>query len=151
MTFKRALLGSVIAVTVGASGAQAAAIVGLYNTGTDSSNLALAADFGAVDMHYQIVSSTSGAEYAGDQAVTYYNGAYAANDADSKWVSLSSTGNPGGNTTVYRLTFDLSGLDALSAQITGSWGADNAGVLLLNGVATGNGVGSFGSLTNFSA
>lgn len=146
---KRTILAVLTAAAIGASGAQAATITGLYNTGTDASNVALANDFGAIDTHYQIVSSTSPG-YAGQQAVTYYNGAYPANDADSKWVSLSDTGSPGNNTTTYRLTFDLTGLNQLTAQITGSWATDNGGTLLLNGAATGNNVANYNPLVNFS-
>lgn len=129
-------------------------IGGLFNTGTDSSNLALAGGDGVTDSHYLVATSTSPG-FAGNQAVTYSHPAYAANDADSRWISISSTGTPGSNTTTYRLTFDLTGYDFLSALITGNWGVDNTGAILLNGSATPNTLpvftaGNFSSLHAFS-
>jgi hypothetical protein len=88
------------------------------------------------DPHYTILSSTSPG-FAGGAAVTFADSAYVANDADSRWVSVSANGNPGHNTTVYRTTFSLSGFDAASAQITGLWASDNNAEILLNGAATG--------------
>ena len=129
-------------------------IAGLFNTGTDSNNLALVGGDGVTDPHYLIAASTSPG-FAGNQAVTYFNSAYAANDANSRWISISGTGNPGSNTTTYRLTFDLTGFDFLSALITGNWGVDNTGAILLNGSATSNTLpvftaGNFSSLHAFS-
>lgn len=149
---KRILL-SVAALSL-ASSANAATIIGLFNTGTDATNTALAGGNGVADTHYSILSSTTPG-FVGQQAQTYYNPAYIANDANSRWISLSSTGTPGNNTTVYRLTFDLSGFDATTAAISGSWGADNFGSILLNGSATGNALTgikfeNFQGLTNFT-
>jgi PEP-CTERM motif len=132
-----------------ATAAQAAPILGLFNTGTNASNLALAGGDGVVDPHYVIQSSTSPG-FAGSQAVTYFNGAYAPNDANSRWISLSANGSPGSNTTVYRTTFSLAGLDPTTAAITGLWGADNIGTIFLNGVSTGVTTSTFSSLTAFS-
>jgi hypothetical protein len=143
-----AALGAAVALMCGGS-AQAAAILGLFNTGTDASNLALAGGNGVEDPHYTILSSTSPG-FDGDQAQTYFNGAYAAEDGNSRWISLTGSGTPVNNTTVYRLSFSLSGLDAGTAQITGRWGADNSGLILLNGTSTGITVPGFSSLTNFS-
>jgi hypothetical protein len=61
------------------------------------------------------VSSPTPPSFVGQQAVTYQC-CYAAEDADSRWVSLGASGGPGGNTTVYRTTFNLSGLNAATAS-----------------------------------
>ena len=122
----------------GASAAQAATILGLFNTGTDASNMALAGGDGVLDPHYQVVSISPVDGVTPRPAVTYYNPAYVANDADSRWISISAGGTPGNNTSVYRLTFSLAGLNAATASITGRWGTDNFGSILLNGGATGN-------------
>jgi hypothetical protein len=114
---KRFLL-SVAALSL-ASSTNAATIIGLFNTGTDATNTALPGGNGVADAHYSILSSTSPG-FAGQQAQTYFNPAHTANDANSRWVSLSSTGTRGYNTTVYCLTFDPSGLDATTAAISGS-------------------------------
>ena len=112
-----ALAALTVVMGLASAPSHAVAITGLFNTGADASNLALTGGNGVVDMHYQILSSTSPG-YAGNQAVTYFNAAYAANDANSRWISLSANGNPGSNTTVYRTTFDLTGFDPLTALIT---------------------------------
>ena len=144
-----ALAALTVVMGLASAPSHAVAITGLFNTGADASNLALTGGNGVVDMHYQILSSTSPG-YAGNQAVTYFNAAYAANDANSRWISLSANGNPGSNTTVYRTTFDLTGFDPLTALITGNWGTDNAGSIFLNGVDSGLSSSGFGSLLGFS-
>lgn len=126
----------------------AATIPGLFNTGTDPSNIALVGGNGLTDPHYTILSSTSPG-FAGQQARTYFNGAYVANDANSRWVSLSASGSPGSNTTVYRLTFDLTGLNAATASLSGRAGSDNAGFVTLNGTGSQS-INGFGVLRSFS-
>jgi hypothetical protein len=147
-TIRNALLGAVAVVALGAARADAATITGLFNTGTDSNNVALVGGNGVSDPHYSIVSSTSPG-FAGNQAVTYQC-CYVANDVDSRWVSLSDSGQPGNNTTVYRLSFSLAGLNAATASISGSWGADNFGTIFLNGANTGITTSNFGVLDPFS-
>jgi hypothetical protein len=131
---------------IGAS-ANAATIPGLFNTGTDANNVALAGGNGVIDPHYLIASSTSPG-FAGQQAVTFQC-CYVANDADSRWVSLSANGSPGSNVTVYRLSFSLAGLDPTTASISGSGGTDNAGRIFLNGVDTGINIDGFSTLVPF--
>lgn len=143
------LAAAVAATLLPANEARAAAILGLFNTGTDASNVALVGGNGLIDPHYTILSSTSPG-FDGQQARTYFNGAYAPEDANSRWISLTGSGTPANNTTIYRLTFDLAGLNAATTQITGRYGADNGASIFLNGVATGHTVGSFGALTAFS-
>jgi hypothetical protein len=144
---RAAWIGAAV-VALAASQAQAATITGLFNTGTDASNVALVGGNGIVDPHYQIVSSTSPG-FAGQQAVTFQC-CYFPDDADSRWISLSANGNPGFNDTTYRLSFDLTGLDHTTAQLSGLWGSDNISFIHLNGVATGHTTGNFSFLSAFS-
>lgn len=147
---KTSLFSSVaLCAAVISAPAHGASITGLFNTGTDANNVALVGGNGLTDTHYSIVSSSSPG-FAGQQAVTYKHPAYAAEDANSRWISLGSGGTPGSNTTLYRLSFDLTGLNASTASISGSWGADNRGTIFLNGVNTGITTTNFSSLTNFS-
>lgn len=150
--FFRRITGAVAALTLvaGASAASAAIIPGLYNTGVDNAGVALAGGNGVVDPHYTIVSSTSGVGFAGQPAVTYFNGAYIPNSAASRWVSLSATGSPGSNTTIYRLSFSLAGLNPATAQLSGRWATDNAGNISLNGGAGSFASGTFQAYTAFS-
>jgi hypothetical protein len=137
-----------LAIAFAAAPAAGATIQGLFNTGTDANNIALVGGNGTVDPHYAIVSSTSPG-FAGQQAVTYFNGAYVADDANSRWISLSGSGGPGGNTTVYRLTFNLTGLNPGTASLSGRGGTDNAGFVSLNGGAS-QAINSFGALIAFN-
>jgi PEP-CTERM motif len=118
----------------GATAMYGATIPGLFNTGTDGSNVALAGGDGVSEIHYTV---------PGFSPVTYFNGAYLANDANSRWISSGGDGN-GTYIRSFQLGFDLTGLNASTAQITGSWGMDNCGSIFLNGSATGQEIGASG-------
>jgi hypothetical protein len=148
MKYSSLAAAAALTLTFTTTPAAAQVFPGLYNTGTDATNTALASD-GLVDPHYVVISSTSGGVFPAP-AFTYTHPAYAANDADSRWISLGVDGGPGNNTTQYRLTFDLTGYDPATAFINGLWGADNSATMFLNGVDTGNQVFDFGSLYAFS-
>lgn len=132
------------------SAAWAAPIPGLFNTGTDAAGNALAGGNGVADPHYTVLSSTIGGVATGVSAMTYRADSYVPNDANSRWISHSGNGFPGSGTTVFRLSFDLTGFDPDSAVIGGSFGADNFGEIFLNGVTTGFTVGSFNLLFAFT-
>ena len=150
MNASRVLLAVAVAsAVIGHTAAQAAVIPGLFNTGVDANGVALLGDNGVIDPHYLIVESTSPG-YAGQQAVTYIHPNYLPNDPDSRWVSLSGTGAPGANTTTYRLSFSLAGLDPTTAQITGSFGVDNVLAIFLNGVENVVNPGGFQGLAGFN-
>ena len=144
------LLATTFLLATVSTAAAAAPIPGLFNTGTDASNVALVGGNGLTDPHYSVLSSTIAGVVTGVQAVTYLNAAYVPNDANSRWISHSSNGSPGNGTTTFRLSFDLTGLDPSTAEITGTWGADNAGAILLNGVNTGIPTVGFSTLANFT-
>lgn len=119
----------------------------LHNTGLDGSGNTVASG-GAIDGNWLV---------DGSNAVTYKHPAYAANDADSLWVSVNQNGGnetTSATTYTYSTTFDLAGYDASSASISGLWGADNYGAIFLNGVDTGNllsfGSSAFRQLSQFS-
>ena len=116
----KAILVSGIAALAFATAAPAATIQGLFNTGTDGNNVALAGGAGVVDTHYSILSSTSPG-FAGQQAVTF-NCCYVADDADSRWVSLSGSGSAG--------TRAPGGRSAERARRTAAAGIPGRGLLL---------------------
>lgn len=149
MTSTKLAAALAAAAALTATSAQGATITGLFNTGVDSVGAALAGGDGVADSHWTILSSTSPG-FAGQQAVTYDNGAYVPNDADSRWISLSSTGTPSFSTTTYRTTFDLSGFDVGTAELSGLFGGDNTTEILLNGAFTGFVTGNFAFLTPFT-
>ncbi len=129
-----------------------AAIPGLFNTGTNASNLALVGGNGTPELHYTIVGV--------GPAVTYVHPGYLADDANSRWLSEAATGSFNASTRTFRLIFDLTGFDPNTASLSGDWGGDNCGVVQLNGGPTsgtlpGTGSGcldfsAFQTLTAFS-
>ncbi|HEY2951091.1 MAG TPA: lamin tail domain-containing protein, partial [Verrucomicrobiae bacterium] len=131
---------------------QAASIPGLFNTGVDGAGALLPA--GAVDSHYRLVQSAD-AGFSGPDTMVV-NEAYPIppwlfNGPASKWIAPRAdqgVGNAEGNYT-YRLTFDLTGLQTASAQVTGQWTSDNGGMdMLLNGISLGLSQG--GDFTRFA-
>jgi hypothetical protein len=143
LTFTTAL-AAIFAVTP----ASAATITGLYNTGTDASGAALVGGNGVIDPNYSIVAS-SDPTLVGNQAVTYNFPYPIPEDGNSRWISTASDGNAPASAT-YRLSFDLSGFDAATANVSGSFAADNNASLFLNGVSTGFSVAGFSAFTNFA-
>jgi hypothetical protein len=122
--------------------ARADVITTLFNTGVDANRNLLSG--GVVDPHYLLISSPDLA-FPGPNAFVVNNdgkglvsGPYLGNGPNSKWIAPSADNfdNAVGNYD-YRTTFDLTGFDPATAQITGQWAVDNAGVdILLNGVST---------------
>ncbi|MEW5686018.1 MAG: PEPxxWA-CTERM sorting domain-containing protein [Pseudomonadota bacterium] len=153
MSITTRLAATVAAATLLAAGsAGAATITGLYNTGVDDSGAALLGGNGVTDTHWTVVSSTVPGVTAGANAVTYFNGAYIPEDANSRWLSFTGDGTgqaPGGSTTTYRLSFDLTGFDLNTILISGSFAADNGATLSVNGVDTWYVSSGFNAFTDF--
>lgn len=138
-----ALSGATLAMAFGSIDRAQAATIVLGNTGTGT---------------YSITSAPAGATTT---VAIVPNGAFPIgpwfnNTTASSWIgpNTAQTVSPTGNYT-YSTTFDLTGLIASTAQISGNWAGDNSGVsILLNGSSTGitanaGGV-NFGGFTGFS-
>jgi hypothetical protein len=122
----------VLAMTFGASLHSNASVIvdQLHNTGLDTSGTVVSTN-GGIDGNWLV---------NGNIAVTYKHPAYAANSADSLWISSNAAGGAETNSAtnyLYSTTFDLTGYDANTANISGLWGADNYGSIFLNGFDTG--------------
>lgn len=131
-------------VCLGSGAASSAPITGLFNTGVDGSGAALSG--GAVDTHYNSLSPALPAV-----VVTTIPGSWVDNTATHRWVWMSANGQPTNVTRTFRTTFDLTGLNAATASISGQWAVDNTGLdILINGVSTGNTCGGFTALCNFT-
>lgn len=158
------IAAALAALSVGAPRSNAAAITGLFNTGTTAANLA-AADK-TVDLHYSVVASPVGAGASvvvNPPAGTFPTPPWVANDATSAWTSGPNTaGNPPVNPEPnsppnydYQTTFVTS--DAGAISISGMLSADDQVVgILINGVAAvTTGIPTtdqgFGSLYAFTA
>jgi hypothetical protein len=103
----------VLAVLGAATGAQAS--VTLFNTGVAGP------DTGAIDPNYNVEG--------GGSAITYFNPAYFADSSTSRWVSVDAAGGPGNSTVTFITTFTADSTDTVS----GLWGTDNFGSILVNG------------------
>jgi len=115
--------------------------ISLFNTGVDSSGVPLAG--GSDDTHWTIVSGPGVTSPAPAVVVTNQSpfGSY-AQDPNSAWIWVKASGAAGINSPyTLRMTFDLTGLNPNTAMISGSWGADNNGMILLNG-STPSGTGT---------
>jgi len=138
---------AVIFLLGGASmNAQAVPITGLFNTGVDASGSALSG--GAADPHYALLAPSQAAIVISNNVIP---GSWISNTPSYRWVWETVNGTPTNVTRTFRTSFDLSGLNPATAAISGQWATDNSGLdIFINGNATGNICGGFGSFCNFS-
>jgi hypothetical protein len=133
-----------IALVLSAASASAAPITGLFATGVDGAGVALAG--GASDTHYSILSPAQQGV-----VINTIPGSWVNNTRTRRWIWETAAGTPVNVTRTFRTTFDLTGLDAATASLSGLWAADNAGLdIFINGAATGNTCGGFSSLCGFN-
>ena len=136
--------------------AHAVPVPGLYNTGVDGTGATIGD--GAIDSHYVLLSSAD-PSYPGPSAYACWPiaGAYwLSNDAASRWIAPAvnegypsgAPPHPAGDYT-YRLSFDLTGFDPATVVLSGKWGVDNSGTILLNGVSVAS-TSSYNPLAAFS-
>ena len=135
------------ALIFSAGTANADTITSLFNTGVD--NFGIALSNGSVDSHYKIVTDPGVAGTVSELAYGYKsgwpiagNGPWQSPGSNAGWDTPTSTLNTSTIAAAglwdYRTSFSLAGLNPATADITGSWTADNIGVeILLNGVNTG--------------
>jgi hypothetical protein len=114
--------------------------IGIFNTGVDDSGTLLTAN--STDPHYSLVTNPD--IYTGANAFVIPNDypipPWISNGPNSNWIAPRSSylHNLASGTYVYRTNFDLTGLDPLTAILTGSWMTDNNGLdILINGISTG--------------
>lgn len=146
-----------IAAFLSAGSAQAAAILGLYNTGVQSGG----ADWGAgagqkpgngADLHWDLDVSPQAFTGNPIAATWISNGASVA----SRWITPTPNGLTSFDPTTpglytYSTSFDLSGFDPATASFAGRFAADNTvDAILLNGTQIGSG-GSFSDWSAFAA
>ena len=118
-----------------ASGFAEANPITLFNTGVDNAGTPLGG--AATDTHYQLVTSADPLYPAPAQAIVvtsphplWVN----ANNAVSRWVGANASAVGINGSYAYKTTFDLTGLDPLSALISGRAAADDiVDAVLLNG------------------
>lgn len=135
----------------------AAVVPGLYDTGVDASGAGLPA--GSVDAHYIMITSADPVYPGPDARVAtgLAGGYWIANTATSQWIAPAVDEDwPAYGTAlaagdyVYRLTFDLTGIDPSTVSVSGSYGADNSAFIVLNGSQVGSGISSYNPLVDFT-
>jgi hypothetical protein len=114
-------------------------VITLFNTGVDASGNPLAG--GSLDPHWSIIAgpgitSPVPAVILNNQQVGTY-----AQSTDSRWIWVNASGAAAtGSPYTFRSTFDLTGFNPSTVAVSGSWGVDNDGSILLNGrTPTGSG------------
>lgn len=142
---------------MGGTGAvQADPIPLLFNTGVDA--LATPLVDGTIgDPHYALVGVPGGTTDIRVRTSVggYPVGPWLGDDTLSAWIGPNNDtqdDGPFGPTYDYRTTFDLTGYNPSTAQITGQWSTDDLGMdILINGVSTGlTNSAEFASWTPFS-
>ena len=106
------VLTAAVSIAASAAHADLVPIQGLFNTGATAA-------MGAQDPNWMVFETGAAAVVRSNIPNTYL-----PNTADSKWIWESANGQPGNNTRTFRLTFDLTGLVAGTAQISGRWSVD---------------------------
>jgi hypothetical protein len=120
----------------------AAPITTLFNTGIGGSGTLLPAGNGQTDPHYRIISGPG--IVSPISAVTYFNGAYASDGPNSRWISATAGGGNGAGTYVFETTFNLTGFNPATAAITVRCGTDDfMDAIRLNGIVTGGDCDAF--------
>jgi hypothetical protein len=136
--------------------ASAVPIPGLFNTGVDEFGIQQA--IGSIEQHYGIsgpFNSIGGPfDPIADSVVTDEHSAWVPSSGDAQWIGASAgflTDEPDGDYE-FSLILDLTGLDPVTAVLTGSWAVDNSGSISLNGIPTGVSRSNtgFGSLAGFT-
>jgi hypothetical protein len=115
-----AAFASVLALA--GTAANAADIVGLYDTGVDNGGAQLGE--GAADTHY-LVNGTG-------TPVVYTNALYVS-DPSAKFIAVAPGGGYTDPVNTYTLNFDLTGYNVSTASLSGEFAADNFGTVELNG------------------
>jgi len=153
--FDYALTPQQVADHYAASGLSSQTIPGLYNTGVDD-NAQFLLD-GVVDPHYKLIQSNDPAYPGPNTYATVMAPFWAFFNVNSRWVAPAAnedwpTGAPPhpSGPYRYRLSVDLSGYDLASVHISGTWGADAGGQIVLNGTGTVNLCNNPNSLVPFN-
>src|SRR5437870_2419846 len=121
----------------------AADIPTLFNTGVDDNKNLLPGD--SVDPHYKLITSAD-TNYPGPDAIVASQTPGYPAGPNSMWIAPrggqsfapGTAGNAPGD-YAYQISFDLTGFNLSTVQITGQWECDSEGVdILINGLSTGN-------------
>ena len=151
-------LPALLGIQVGQANAET--IHSLFNTGVDANGQVLSATTdlatGIGDPHYSLVSVPGGT--TATEVFNFNQWLAIGSNPVSAWIApneetspyyLHGQAGPAGAYD-YRTTFDLTGLNPLTASISGQWAADNQGTdILINGHSTNQQTLRFGTGEGF--
>jgi hypothetical protein len=132
---KRITLALVALGVLLASAPANAALITTFNTGVDALGNPLSG--GSLDPHWSIMAGPGITNPISGVVISdqLRNGNY-AQSANSRWIWENASGAAGTNAPyTFLLTFNLTGFDPTTAVLSGAWGVDNDGSILLNGSA----------------
>jgi hypothetical protein len=141
---KLAAMVTFVTASAAASAAARADDIVIFNTGVDSSHHVIST--GAADPHWSVIQVPAGSGFSVPRLATIAaaHPAYVPNSAvgstGSSWISLLNNTNNffATGTYVYRVTFDLTGLDPTTAVIDGTLAVDDSvSDLRVNGASFG--------------
>ena len=142
------------ALVLGGTAAQAD-VIALHNTGVLANGAAQANN--NAELFYSLVSAPVGATLAlrtANSANGFPIGPWIGTNTTSSWIGPNSNSVLDGPTGAYdyRTTFDLTGLLASSALISGRWATDDQDYsdILINGVSTNQTSSGFKNWSNFN-
>ena len=116
------LVTAALAALSFAASAQAATLLGLWNTGVDALGNPL--PDGALDTHYLLNGAPA--------PVVYTHPAYLT-DPNAKFIAAQPDGGYSQNPNTFSLNFLLTGFDISTAALSGFFAADNFASIFLNG------------------
>lgn len=137
--------GAAVFVLAVAAAASNAATLPFSATGVDSTGAVL--PLGSLDPHWQVVAGPGvGASFQATVVSNQHPVGQYFETATSRWIGVNAGGSAVvGSPYTFELQFDLTGFDSSTAQLSGFWGVDNNGSILLNGSpAIGGGTLSLG-------
>ena len=128
--------------------ASAVTITSLYSTGVDGSGIATTGN--GADLHWTLAGGTA---YTGGTNNQFPIGPWINDTTTSRWITPTNNAADGTPVTTYEFstTFDLTGLKASTAAISGAFAADDSATIFLNGVQIGAAnQGGYRFTTNFN-
>ncbi len=125
-----------------------AAVITIYNTGVDNSGVATTGN--GADLHWTLAGGTA---YTGGTNGVFPIGPWVADNATSRWITPTTNAGDSNavSTFAFSTTFNLTGLKASTASLSGTFAADDSATIFLNGVQVGTAnQGGYSFPTNFT-
>jgi hypothetical protein len=124
-----------LGLCVMANAAVAANISSIYSTGVDASGKVLP-DMTIDDPHYDLVGPSGDLETRIYSTEGHPGSAWVADDLFSRWIGPNPNFEGPKGLYRYRTSFDLTGLNSNTAQISGRWSSDNQAIdIVINGIS----------------